>query len=122
MLGLLITTILLNFNLAGAAQPQKHYGGRCGLVDSFIESAWQPQSDLSYNQIMTFARAFPWDLNKESEAIPMRSLQANFNGFAYDLIVYYPGENPVGTIFRQGSNQIVAVVQDSDIICRTRSR
>ena len=44
--------------------------------------------------------------------------QVQIKGQPYDEVLAMPGENPVGVLFRAGTLQVMAQINDSDVICK----
>jgi hypothetical protein len=57
-------------------------------------------------------------LNAGSEGEESYIQDFHIRGEVFTRVLSYPGGNPVGVIFEKGSSEILAQIEDSDIICK----
>lgn len=57
-------------------------------------------------------------LNGGSEGAESYLRDFHIRGEVFTQVIFYPGGNPVGAIFEKGSSEILAEIQDSDIVCK----
>jgi hypothetical protein len=119
-------------------------GEYCGLTQGFDDSledldtsvtveAGAKFTKLQARQIIEAARimAAPWDQEKPepnlkasidylveaSEGGEVYLKEAVAENVKYTYLIFYPGGNPYGVIFKKGTLSDVAHIQDSDIVC-----
>jgi hypothetical protein len=56
-------------------------------------------------------------LSESSEGGDAYIGQQQTNDTVYDVVLYYPGGNPVGVIFVKGTTEVKGYIEDSSVVC-----
>jgi hypothetical protein len=132
----LFASLLMISAISFSAQAKYIMGSNCGLIDSADDfslsneksSALTMKSQLTALQKkqvivaadsmddLTAKEALSW-LIESSEAGDVSYETGEFEGQLYDVVRYYPGGNPYGTVFKKGEVTPLAHIQDSDLVC-----
>lgn len=145
----LLVLAILTLTLPSAYAGRRPLGSSCGLVDysgddliQDVEGSFQSLSSkrlklstLQKQQVIVAAKALSVQEEQTSEientAQALEILndmtsdgafigKITIKGKAYDQVMTYPGDNPVGVIFKEGTVHIVAYINDSDVDCAVR--
>jgi hypothetical protein len=133
--------------IASIAHAQTRWGSECGLTDMkdetwveiskyqnlalYSEGQIRQLATVTKQQVIITAKEFA---KASEEKIPINNTLdavnylkpnqgpyiSNFlvNGEEYTEVLSYPGDNPVGMIFKRGSTVVVATNNDDSIECR----
>lgn len=128
-------SLLMMTLISFSAQAKISYGSECGLIDSADEFEvhgsslkLSEKSKLSTRQGLQIKATLEDGANltdnealaaliESSEGGDVYYQTGKFESKSYEVVRYYPGGNPYGAIFKQGSTKPLAFIQDSDIVC-----
>lgn len=129
-------SLLMVSMMSFAAQARTAYGSECGLIDFADDFQLSPVktqtlseksklSSLQQQQVLNMAPEMKTMSIHEALAYLVEGSESgdvyyeagSFQGKQYQVIRYYPGGNPYGTIYLKGSTEPLAYIQDSDLVC-----
>ena len=138
---MLIVLMVATSAFAGQTKP----GSQCGLTDGYDSDSFEDVGTLTSvypgakltklqaKQIVAAAKKLAGGedvgeiaslksaietLMESSEARDVYVGNQRVNGQVVTTVTYFPGGNPVGVIFKKGTTQAIAEIQDSSVVCK----